>query len=152
MGTMEGPDGETDLLPSSLNIQCVRLRYNIAKVNQFRSPLKLFDIARAEGRPLYGAAPMVRYSKVHAKINSLQLLFLLTGRFTARAKAEKLQLAFRETVAYYSTDLTFTPMVCLILLFCPIYEMRNLAKRLRLPRFWQRNSTAASSHVIVVGT
>ncbi|KUJ07538.1 FMN-linked oxidoreductase [Mollisia scopiformis] len=46
-------------------------------------PLKLFDIAKAEGRPLYAAAPMVRYSK----------------------------LAFRETVALYGVDLTWTPMV-----------------------------------------
>ncbi|KAL3420954.1 dihydrouridine synthase [Phlyctema vagabunda] len=46
-------------------------------------PLKLFDIARQEGRPLYTAAPMVRYSK----------------------------LAFRETVAEYGCDLTWTPMI-----------------------------------------
>ncbi|KAF8847807.1 FMN-linked oxidoreductase [Acephala macrosclerotiorum] len=47
------------------------------------SPLKLFDIAEAECRPLYAAAPMVRYSK----------------------------LAFRETVALYGVDLTWTPMI-----------------------------------------
>jgi hypothetical protein len=117
MVTMEGPGGETDFLPSSLDIQCVRSRYNIAKVNQSRSPLKLFDIAKAEGRPLYGAAPMVRYSMVHAKITFLQFLFLLMGRYTAKAMAEVLQLAFRETAAEYGADLTFTPMVRLILQF-----------------------------------
>ncbi|KAA8567027.1 hypothetical protein EYC84_010111 [Monilinia fructicola] len=47
------------------------------------NPLKLFDIARAEGRPLYTCAPMVRYSK----------------------------LAFRETVARYGVDLCWTPMI-----------------------------------------
>ncbi|RFU32173.1 hypothetical protein B7463_g4185, partial [Scytalidium lignicola] len=47
------------------------------------SPLKLFDIAKAEKRPLYACAPMVRYSK----------------------------LAFRETVAQYGIDLCWTPMI-----------------------------------------
>ncbi|TVY25054.1 tRNA-dihydrouridine(20a/20b) synthase [NAD(P)+] [Lachnellula hyalina] len=47
------------------------------------NPLQLFDIAKSEGRPLYTSAPMVRYSK----------------------------LAFRETVARYGTDLTWTPMI-----------------------------------------
>ncbi|TVY46573.1 tRNA-dihydrouridine(20a/20b) synthase [NAD(P)+]-like [Lachnellula occidentalis] len=60
-------DGEALQLPASLDI----------------NPLRLFDIAKAEGRPLYTAAPMVRYSK----------------------------LAFRETVARYGTDLTWTPMI-----------------------------------------
>ncbi|KAN0117027.1 FMN-linked oxidoreductase [Hyaloscypha variabilis] len=60
-------DGEHDFRPSSLDI----------------NPLQLFDIAKSEGRPLYAAAPMVRYSK----------------------------LAFRETVAQYGVDLTWTPMI-----------------------------------------
>ncbi|KAM3074168.1 tRNA dihydrouridine synthase [Clarireedia jacksonii] len=47
------------------------------------NPLKLFDIAKQEGRPLYTCAPMVRYSK----------------------------LAFRETVAHYGVDLCWTPMI-----------------------------------------
>ncbi|TVY82863.1 tRNA-dihydrouridine(20a/20b) synthase [NAD(P)+] [Lachnellula suecica] len=56
-------DGETPLqLPASLDV----------------NPLKLFDIAKSERRPLYTAAPM---------------------------------LAFRETVAQYGTDLTWTPMI-----------------------------------------
>ncbi|KAG9245034.1 tRNA-dihydrouridine synthase-like protein 4-like protein [Calycina marina] len=46
-------------------------------------PLKLFDIAKSQNRPLYAAAPMVRYSK----------------------------LAFRKTVAEYGVDLTWTPMI-----------------------------------------
>ncbi|KAI5862597.1 FMN-linked oxidoreductase [Durotheca rogersii] len=46
-------------------------------------PLKLFDIARAQGRLLYASAPMVRYSK----------------------------LAFRQTVHYFGTDLCWTPMI-----------------------------------------
>lgn len=47
------------------------------------NPLQLFDIAKSQGRPLYASAPMVRYSK----------------------------LAFRETVAEYGVDLTWTPMI-----------------------------------------
>ncbi|KFZ18567.1 hypothetical protein V501_01146 [Pseudogymnoascus sp. VKM F-4519 (FW-2642)] len=46
-------------------------------------PLKLFDIAREQGRPLYTSAPMVRYSK----------------------------LAFRQTVHKYGVDLCWTPMI-----------------------------------------
>ncbi|KAL7628369.1 tRNA dihydrouridine synthase [Parahypoxylon ruwenzoriense] len=46
-------------------------------------PLKLFDIARSQGRPLYASAPMVRYSK----------------------------LAFRQTVHRFGTDLCWTPMI-----------------------------------------
>ncbi|KAE9376595.1 FMN-linked oxidoreductase [Stipitochalara longipes BDJ] len=60
-------NGGHTLLPSSLDI----------------NPLKLFDIAKSQRRPLYAAAPMVRYSK----------------------------LAFRETVAQYGVDLTWTPMI-----------------------------------------
>ncbi|KAF4122642.1 tRNA-dihydrouridine synthase 4 [Geosmithia morbida] len=47
------------------------------------SPLKLFDLAKKQGRFLYACAPMVRYSK----------------------------LAFRQTVHYYGTDLCWTPMI-----------------------------------------
>ncbi|OBT75030.1 hypothetical protein VF21_06344 [Pseudogymnoascus sp. 05NY08] len=47
------------------------------------NPLKLFDIAREQGRPLYTSAPMVRYSK----------------------------LAFRQTVHKYGVDLCWTPMI-----------------------------------------
>ncbi|KAL2066961.1 hypothetical protein VTL71DRAFT_1385, partial [Oculimacula yallundae] len=47
------------------------------------NPMKLFDIAKQQGRVLYCAAPMVRYSK----------------------------LAFRQTVAQYGVDLTWTPMI-----------------------------------------
>ncbi|KAF4631760.1 hypothetical protein G7Y89_g6368 [Cudoniella acicularis] len=67
MPTIEEVDEEALPLPSSLDI----------------NPLKLFDIAKSEGRPLYAAAPMVRYSK----------------------------LAFRETVAQYGVDLCWTPMI-----------------------------------------
>ncbi|CZS91020.1 uncharacterized protein RCO7_14196 [Rhynchosporium graminicola] len=47
------------------------------------NPMKLFDVAKQQGRVLYCAAPMVRYSK----------------------------LAFRQTVANYGVDLTWTPMI-----------------------------------------
>ncbi|KAH7304824.1 tRNA-dihydrouridine synthase-like protein 4-like protein [Rhexocercosporidium sp. MPI-PUGE-AT-0058] len=47
------------------------------------NPMKLFDLAKSQGRVLYCAAPMVRYSK----------------------------LAFRQTVARYGVDLTWTPMI-----------------------------------------
>ncbi|CZT41915.1 uncharacterized protein RSE6_01727 [Rhynchosporium secalis] len=47
------------------------------------NPMKLFDVAKHQGRVLYCAAPMVRYSK----------------------------LAFRQTVANYGVDLTWTPMI-----------------------------------------
>ncbi|KAH7403769.1 hypothetical protein BKA64DRAFT_669963 [Cadophora sp. MPI-SDFR-AT-0126] len=47
------------------------------------NPMKLFDLAKEQGRVLYCAAPMVRYSK----------------------------LAFRQTVAKYGVDLTWTPMI-----------------------------------------
>jgi hypothetical protein len=68
MFSIEDPDGEKNPLPSSIDIQYIHLPYmDMAKAKQPCSPLKLFDIARAEGRPLYGAAPMVRYSKVNAK-------------------------------------------------------------------------------------
>ncbi|KAF3762520.1 FMN-linked oxidoreductase [Cryphonectria parasitica EP155] len=46
-------------------------------------PLKLFDLAKSEGRFLCACAPMVRYSK----------------------------LAFRQTVHAYGTDLCWTPMI-----------------------------------------
>ncbi|KAI0543091.1 dihydrouridine synthase 4-like protein [Xylaria digitata] len=46
-------------------------------------PLKVFDVAKSQGRYLYACAPMVRYSK----------------------------LAFRQTVHHYGTDLCWTPMV-----------------------------------------
>ncbi|KAI1133176.1 dihydrouridine synthase 4-like protein [Nemania abortiva] len=46
-------------------------------------PLKIFDVAKSEGRYLYACAPMVRYSK----------------------------LAFRQTVQHYGTDLCWTPMI-----------------------------------------
>ncbi|KAG9235138.1 tRNA-dihydrouridine synthase-like protein 4-like protein [Amylocarpus encephaloides] len=47
------------------------------------NPLQLFDMAKSEKRPLFCSAPMVRYSK----------------------------LAFRQTVAEYGVDLTWTPMI-----------------------------------------
>ncbi|KAK0104951.1 hypothetical protein ONS95_005212 [Cadophora gregata] len=47
------------------------------------NPMELFDLAKRRGRVLYCAAPMVRYSK----------------------------LAFRQTVAQYGVDLTWTPMI-----------------------------------------
>ncbi|KFX88771.1 hypothetical protein V490_07414 [Pseudogymnoascus sp. VKM F-3557] len=47
------------------------------------NPMKLFDIAKEQGRPLYTSAPMVRYSK----------------------------LAFRQTVHKYGVDLCWTPMI-----------------------------------------
>ncbi|KAH9206988.1 tRNA-dihydrouridine synthase-like protein 4-like protein [Leptodontidium sp. 2 PMI_412] len=47
------------------------------------NPMKLFDLAKSQGRVLYCAAPMVRYSK----------------------------LAFRQTVARYGVDLAWTPMI-----------------------------------------
>ncbi|KAG4438214.1 hypothetical protein IFR05_006287 [Cadophora sp. M221] len=47
------------------------------------NPMKLFDLTRSRGRVVYCAAPMVRYSK----------------------------LAFRQTVARYGVDLTWTPMI-----------------------------------------
>lgn len=47
------------------------------------SPLKIFDLTKKQGRPLYACAPMVRYSK----------------------------LAFRQTVHAYGTDLCWTPMI-----------------------------------------
>ena len=47
------------------------------------SPLKIFDLAKSQGRLLYACAPMVRYSK----------------------------LAFRQTVHAYGTDLCWTPMI-----------------------------------------
>jgi len=47
------------------------------------NPMKLFDLTKSQGRVLYCAAPMVRYSK----------------------------LAFRQTVAQYGVDLTWTPMI-----------------------------------------
>ncbi|KAI0913189.1 dihydrouridine synthase 4-like protein [Ustulina deusta] len=46
-------------------------------------PLKVFDVAKSQGRYLYACAPMVRYSK----------------------------LAFRQTVHHYGTDLCWTPMI-----------------------------------------
>ncbi|KAI0432642.1 dihydrouridine synthase 4-like protein [Xylaria sp. FL1042] len=46
-------------------------------------PLKVFDIAKSQGRYLFACAPMVRYSK----------------------------LAFRQTVHHYGTDLCWTPMI-----------------------------------------
>ncbi|KAI0485201.1 hypothetical protein GGR56DRAFT_669689 [Xylariaceae sp. FL0804] len=46
-------------------------------------PLKIFDVAKSQGRFLYACAPMVRYSK----------------------------LAFRQTVHHYGTDLCWTPMM-----------------------------------------
>ncbi|KAH8836930.1 hypothetical protein MCOR27_001512 [Pyricularia oryzae] len=46
-------------------------------------PLKIFDLAKDQGRFLYACAPMVRYSK----------------------------LAFRQTVHSYGTDLCWTPMI-----------------------------------------
>ncbi|KAH8592399.1 tRNA-dihydrouridine synthase-like protein 4-like protein [Bisporella sp. PMI_857] len=64
---MSSNEEEEELCPPSLDI----------------NPLKLFDIAKAQKRPLYTAAPMVRYSK----------------------------LAFRQTVAEFGVDLTWTPMI-----------------------------------------
>lgn len=46
-------------------------------------PLKIFDLAKSQGRFVYASAPMVRYSK----------------------------LAFRQTVYSYGTDICWTPMV-----------------------------------------
>ncbi|KAI0969950.1 dihydrouridine synthase 4-like protein [Xylaria arbuscula] len=46
-------------------------------------PLKVFDVAKSQGRYLFACAPMVRYSK----------------------------LAFRQTVHHYGTDLCWTPMI-----------------------------------------
>ncbi|KAI1180639.1 dihydrouridine synthase 4-like protein [Nemania sp. FL0916] len=46
-------------------------------------PLKIFDVAKTEGRYLFACAPMVRYSK----------------------------LAFRQTVHHFGTDLCWTPMI-----------------------------------------
>ncbi|KAI1347386.1 dihydrouridine synthase 4-like protein [Xylaria sp. FL0043] len=46
-------------------------------------PLRVFDVAKSQGRYLFACAPMVRYSK----------------------------LAFRQTVHHYGTDLCWTPMI-----------------------------------------
>ncbi|RDL42176.1 FMN-linked oxidoreductase [Venustampulla echinocandica] len=67
MPNIKEDGGDAPSLPASLDI----------------NPLKLFDIAKSEGRPLFAAAPMVRYGK----------------------------LAFRETVAQYGVDLCWTPMI-----------------------------------------
>ncbi|CAG8982783.1 hypothetical protein HYALB_00001064 [Hymenoscyphus albidus] len=69
MPNIVDPDGEGEAqpLPPSLDL----------------NPLKLFDIAKSEGRPLYTCAPMVRYSK----------------------------LAFRQTVGEYGVDIAWTPMI-----------------------------------------
>lgn len=37
------------------------------------SPLRLFDLAKTQNRPLYASAPMVRYSKVHLSFIYVQL-------------------------------------------------------------------------------
>lgn len=50
---------------------------------QLEHPLKIFDLAKKQGKLLYACAPMVRYSK----------------------------LAFRQTVHAYGTDLCWTPMI-----------------------------------------
>jgi hypothetical protein len=67
MSDTDEHDEEKKLLPSSLDIKFV-LHLRLLPLLEFpltaHSPLKLFDIAKAQGRPLYAAAPMVRYSKV----------------------------------------------------------------------------------------
>ncbi|KAL1864444.1 tRNA dihydrouridine synthase [Diaporthe australafricana] len=50
---------------------------------ELEHPLKIFDLAKSQGRLLYACAPMVRYSK----------------------------LAFRQTVHAYGTDICWTPMI-----------------------------------------
>jgi hypothetical protein len=105
-----------------------------ARTDRKESPLKLFDIAKAEGRPLYTCAPMVRYSKVSIWVN----------RFWEGANG--LKLAFRETVAHYGVDLAWTPMVQILHLI-----VENKVTEIPF-RFWQRNLIAANMHVIVVST
>ncbi|PVH78732.1 FMN-linked oxidoreductase [Cadophora sp. DSE1049] len=60
------------------------------------NPMKLFDLAKAQGRVLYCAAPMVRYSKKVCD-KPARLMFS--------------ELAFRQTVAQHGVDLTWTPMI-----------------------------------------
>ena len=70
MSGIEELDGEKNLAPV-LDIKCGclgKLNTNINLTDGRYSPLKIFDIAKYEGRPLYAAAPMVRYSKVHLSV------------------------------------------------------------------------------------
>ncbi|KAI1369539.1 dihydrouridine synthase 4-like protein [Xylaria arbuscula] len=68
---------------------CQGLRYKMAcsarqeDPHARTHPLKVFDVAKSQGRYLYACAPMVRYSK----------------------------LAFRQTVQHFGTDLCWTPMI-----------------------------------------
>ncbi len=82
--------------------------------------MKLFDIAKEQKRPVFAAAPMVRYSKVGEFIpyalhrqsalwRMMQWTFLSSKLRKQNANLQK--LAFRETVAHYGVDLTWTPMV-----------------------------------------
>ncbi|TLS27783.1 hypothetical protein PpBr36_00764 [Pyricularia pennisetigena] len=57
-------------------------------------PLRIFDLAKDQGRFLYACAPMVRYSKAST-----------LPRFGHP------QLAFRQTVHSYGTDICWTPMI-----------------------------------------
>lgn len=104
------------------------------RTNRKGSPLRLFDIAKAECRPLYTCAPMVRYSKVSIWIDCFW------------EGANGLKLAFRETVAHYGVDLAWTPMVWTL----PLIADNKVTETLF--RFWQRSSIAANMHVIVVST
>ncbi|XMA11023.1 hypothetical protein WAI453_003814 [Rhynchosporium graminicola] len=81
-------------------------------------PMKLFDVAKQQGRVLYCAAPMVRYSKVSlsfysivfaiAPFASCEVWKLCSWVFDMKPLA---YLAFRQTVANYGVDLTWTPMI-----------------------------------------
>ena len=83
------------------------------------SPLKLFDMAKSQGRYLYVSAPMVRYSKVfplqktacYCVRDVLNIRNLLKIYLLNHAHTHSLKLAFRQTVHSYGADLTFTPMI-----------------------------------------
>jgi hypothetical protein len=105
MSSIEDLDGEKNSLPSSLDIQyafplqiragptlIVHSNSSISprqKAGHYMLPLLWFDIARY--LLMLAFRGFVPYSRAITKIS---------------------QLAFRETVAEYGTDLTFTPMVC----------------------------------------
>jgi hypothetical protein len=64
-------DLDVKMGPSALDVKFVFLPKPLKpnRISCFSSPLRLFDIAKSQGRPLYAAAPMVRYSKVSQAVH-----------------------------------------------------------------------------------
>lgn len=109
-----------------------------SSTNSPRSPLKLFDIAKAEGRPLYTCAPMVRYSKV-----------CLIPFLNTRSSLMRYSLLFEKLLR--NMEWTFAGRRWYVFAWDSKNVVHGKETEMNI-RFWQKSLIVVFLHVILVST